>query len=111
LLSALALEHVEETMRPLPLEPVTDAPSFASCPTRRVSTKEQMTAVERVNVAIGNVAQASRETEVSSGQTQETALQLAQPSKNVSTALTERAHWTSVPRALLPARVGRSIRR
>ena len=42
-----------------------------------LSTKQQMTAVEQVNVAIGSVAQASRETEASSGQTQQTASQLA----------------------------------
>jgi hypothetical protein len=38
-----------------------------------LSTKQQTTAVEQVNVAIGIVAQASRETEASSGQTQQTA--------------------------------------
>lgn len=42
-----------------------------------LSTKQQTTAVEQVNVAIGNVAQATRETEASSGQTLQTASQLA----------------------------------
>ncbi len=42
-----------------------------------LSTKQQVSAVEQVNVAISNVAQTSRETEASSGQTQITATQLA----------------------------------
>lgn len=42
-----------------------------------LSTKQQSTAVEQVNVAIANVAQASRETEASSGQTLQTASELA----------------------------------
>ena len=42
-----------------------------------LSTKQQMTAVEQVNVAIANMAQASREMEASSGQTQQTASQLS----------------------------------
>lgn len=48
-----------------------------------LSTKQQMTAVEQVNDAIGNVAQASKETEISSGQTQQTAVQLATLSKDL----------------------------
>jgi CHASE3 domain sensor protein len=48
-----------------------------------LSTKQQMTAVEQVNVAIWNVAQASKETEASSGQTQQTASQLAFLSKDL----------------------------
>jgi methyl-accepting chemotaxis protein len=48
-----------------------------------LSTKQQMTAVEQVNVAMGNVAQASRETEASSGQTQQTASELAMLSKDL----------------------------
>jgi methyl-accepting chemotaxis protein len=48
-----------------------------------LSTKQQMTAVEQVNVAIQNVAQASKETEASSGQTQQTASQLAFLSKDL----------------------------
>jgi methyl-accepting chemotaxis protein len=42
-----------------------------------LSTKQQSTAVEQVNVAIANVAQASRETEASSSQTLQTVSQLA----------------------------------
>lgn len=42
-----------------------------------LSTKQQTTAVEQVNIAISNVAQASKETEASSGQTLQTATQLA----------------------------------
>lgn len=42
-----------------------------------LSTKQQATAVEQVNVAIGNVAQTTRETETSSQQVLQTAAQLA----------------------------------
>jgi methyl-accepting chemotaxis protein len=42
-----------------------------------LSTKQQTTAVEQVNVAITGAAQATRETEVSSGQTLQTAAQLS----------------------------------
>jgi methyl-accepting chemotaxis protein len=48
-----------------------------------LSTKQQATAVEQVDIAIGNVAQASRETEASSGQTQQTAAQLATLSRDL----------------------------
>ena len=48
-----------------------------------LSTKQQMTAVEQVKVAIGSVAQASKETEASAGQTQQTASQLALLSKDL----------------------------
>ncbi len=41
-----------------------------------LSTKQQATAVEQVNVAISNVAQATKETEASSSQTLQTASQL-----------------------------------
>lgn len=41
-----------------------------------LSTKQQTTAVEQVKVAIANVGQASRDSEASSGQTLQTALQL-----------------------------------
>ena len=41
-----------------------------------LSTKQQATAVEQVNLAIANVAQATRETEASSGQTLQTAVEL-----------------------------------
>jgi methyl-accepting chemotaxis protein len=42
-----------------------------------LSTKQQATAVEQVNVAVSNVAKAAKETEVSSSQTLQTAGQLA----------------------------------
>lgn len=48
-----------------------------------LSTKQQATAVEQVNVAIANVAQATKETEASSGQTLMTASQLAALSKDL----------------------------
>jgi methyl-accepting chemotaxis protein len=48
-----------------------------------LSTKQQSTAVEQVNIAIVNVAQASKETEASSGQTLSTASQLAVLSKEL----------------------------
>ncbi len=48
-----------------------------------LSTKQQMTAVEQVSVAIANIAQASKETEASSGQTLQTASQLAGLSKDL----------------------------
>jgi methyl-accepting chemotaxis protein len=48
-----------------------------------LSTKQQKTAVEQVNVAISNVAQATRETEASSGQMLQTASQLATLSKDL----------------------------
>ena len=48
-----------------------------------LSIKQQMSAVEQVNVAIANIAQASKETEASTGQTQQTASQLAILSKEL----------------------------
>jgi methyl-accepting chemotaxis protein len=48
-----------------------------------LSTKQQMTAVEQVNIAIANIAQASKETEASSTQTLQTASQLAGLSKDL----------------------------
>jgi methyl-accepting chemotaxis protein len=48
-----------------------------------LSTKQQSTAVEQVNVAISNVAQASHETEVSSGQTLRTASELTGLSRDL----------------------------
>ena len=42
-----------------------------------LSTKQQTTAVEQVNIAISNVAQATNETEASSNQTLQTATQLS----------------------------------
>ncbi|MGD9765435.1 MAG: methyl-accepting chemotaxis protein [Candidatus Binatia bacterium] len=48
-----------------------------------LSTKQQATAVEQVNVAIANVAQATKETEASAGQTLQTASQLATLSRGL----------------------------
>ena len=48
-----------------------------------LSTKQQTTAVEQVNVAMSNVAQASRENETSSTQTLQTASQLASLSREL----------------------------
>jgi methyl-accepting chemotaxis protein len=49
-----------------------------------LSTKQQTTAVEQVNVAISNVAQATREAEASSGQSLQTASQLAEMSRDLA---------------------------
>ncbi len=48
-----------------------------------LSTKQQTTAVEQVNIAASNVAKAAKETEVSSGQTLQTAGQLAGLSRDL----------------------------
>jgi CHASE3 domain sensor protein len=48
-----------------------------------LSTKQQSSAVEQVNVAIANVAQAARETESSSSQTLQTAVELAKLSRDL----------------------------
>jgi len=48
-----------------------------------LSTKQQATAVEQVNVAITDIAQATKETEASSAQTLQTASQLAALSKDL----------------------------
>jgi len=48
-----------------------------------LSTKQQSTAVEQVNVAIGNIAQAARETEASATQTLQTSVQLTALSKDL----------------------------
>lgn len=48
-----------------------------------LSTKQQATAVEQLNIALSNTAQASRETEASSGQTSQTASQLAEMSRDL----------------------------
>lgn len=48
-----------------------------------LSTKQQASAVEQVNVAVGNVAQTTRETEASSSQTLQTASQLANLSREL----------------------------
>jgi len=49
-----------------------------------LSTKQQTSAVEQVNVAISNVAQATREAEASSGQSLQTASQLADMSRDLA---------------------------
>jgi methyl-accepting chemotaxis protein len=49
-----------------------------------LSTKQQATAVEQVNLAIANVAQATRESEASSGETLQTASQLAEMSRGLA---------------------------
>ncbi|MEI9938664.1 MAG: CHASE3 domain-containing protein [Pseudomonadota bacterium] len=48
-----------------------------------LSTKQQTTAVEQVNVAITNVSQATKEAEVSTGQTLRTAVELSQLSREL----------------------------
>jgi methyl-accepting chemotaxis protein len=48
-----------------------------------LSTKQQSSAVEQVNVAIGSVTQASLETETSAGQTLQTVSQMATLSKEL----------------------------
>jgi methyl-accepting chemotaxis protein len=48
-----------------------------------LSTKQQATAVEQVNIAIANVAQATKETEASAGQTIQTASELANTSRDL----------------------------
>jgi methyl-accepting chemotaxis protein len=49
-----------------------------------LSTKQQSTAVEQVNLAIASVAQATRESEASSGETLQTASQLAEMSRGLA---------------------------
>jgi methyl-accepting chemotaxis protein len=49
-----------------------------------LSTKQQATAVEQVNVAVSNVAQATKESESSSAQTLQTASQLASLSRELT---------------------------
>jgi methyl-accepting chemotaxis protein len=56
-----------------------------------LSTKQQSTAVEQVNVAVVDVAQATRATEASSTQTQQTAAQLAGLSLELSRLVHARA--------------------
>jgi methyl-accepting chemotaxis protein len=56
-----------------------------------LSTKQQSTAVEQVNIAVSNVAQASRETETSSTQTLQTASQLATLSRSLAALIRPQA--------------------
>lgn len=61
------------------LKQITDLLGTTTAAAREIelSTKQQATAVEQVNVAVSNVAKAAKETEVSSSQTLQTAGQLA----------------------------------
>ncbi|MBL8795487.1 MAG: CHASE3 domain-containing protein [Planctomycetia bacterium] len=56
-----------------------------------LSTKQQTTAVEQVNLAIANVSQASKESEASSAQTLQTVSELAQLSRNLVRLIRPRA--------------------
>ena len=56
-----------------------------------LSTKQQTTAVEQVNLAIANVAQSTRETEASSAQTLQTASQLAAVSRELQALVQPRS--------------------
>ncbi|WP_242356121.1 methyl-accepting chemotaxis protein [Anaeromyxobacter sp. SG64] len=55
-----------------------------------LSTKQQATAVEQVNEAIANVAQATREAEASSGQSLQTASELAAMSRDLARLVQKR---------------------
>jgi methyl-accepting chemotaxis protein len=57
-----------------------------------LSTKQQTTAVEQVNIAVVNVSQAARESEASSGQTLETSLQLTTLSRNLAQLIQPQEH-------------------
>jgi len=61
-----AFDHIEELV----------ATTTEAAREIELSTKQQATAVEQVNVAISGVAQATRESETSSSQTLQTASQL-----------------------------------
>src|SRR5882757_3237366 len=67
------------------LKQITDLLGTTTAAAREIelSTKQQATAVEQVNVAVSNVAKAAKETEVSSGQTLQTAGQLAGLSRDL----------------------------
>jgi methyl-accepting chemotaxis protein len=56
-----------------------------------LSTKQQSTAVEQVNVAIASVAQATKESEASTSQTLQTAGQLAHLSRDLLRLVQARA--------------------
>jgi methyl-accepting chemotaxis protein len=56
-----------------------------------LSTKQQSTAVEQVNIAISNVAQSTKEAEVSSNQTYQTASQLSALSESLGRLVEARA--------------------
>ncbi len=57
-----------------------------------LSTKQQATAIEQVNVAIANVAQVAKETETSSGQTLATASQLTEMSRGLVQLIQSNGH-------------------
>src|ERR1019366_7078780 len=57
-----------------------------------LSTKQQTTAVEQVNVAVVNVSQAARETEASSTQTLQTSSQLTALSRNLAQLIQPQEH-------------------
>jgi CHASE3 domain sensor protein len=57
-----------------------------------LSTKQQSTAVEQVNVAISNVAQATKETEASSGQILQTASELTGLSRDLARIIRAEKH-------------------
>ncbi|MES2640784.1 MAG: methyl-accepting chemotaxis protein [Myxococcota bacterium] len=57
-----------------------------------LSTKQQATAVEQVNIAIVSVTQASRESEASSGQTLQTATELARLSRELTQIVRQNAN-------------------
>jgi methyl-accepting chemotaxis protein len=67
------------------LKQITDLLGTTTAAAREIelSTKQQTTAVEQVNIAVSNVAKAAKETEVSSGQTLQTAGQLAGLSRDL----------------------------
>jgi methyl-accepting chemotaxis protein len=67
-----------------------------------LSTKQQTTAVEQVNVAIVGVAQASKETEASSGQTLQTAVQLSDLSRELQRLVQPQARTPSAGNHLAP---------
>jgi len=64
---------------------ITDLVSTTTEASREIelSTKQQTSAVEQVNLAVANVAQTSKETEASASQTLQTASQLAGLSKDL----------------------------
>jgi methyl-accepting chemotaxis protein len=72
---------------------ITDRVSVTTDAAREIelSTKQQTSAVEQLNVAIGGVAQAARETQTSSAQTLETCSELAEVSRQLSALIREAA--------------------
>jgi methyl-accepting chemotaxis protein len=70
---------------------ITDRVSVTTEAAREIelSTKQQSTAVEQLNVAIGGVAQAAKETQASSAQTLSTCSELADVSRQLSALIRE----------------------